>query len=116
MNIANSKNYINIPREDNVFSLLNCYPVAIFDALQAATGNRYADNNDIGLVNLRPIALFSNYKLTTNSRKHLDYISQTHIVCLMYKRIKSTRDSEDLSIGFDRHWNWRQWELTNNKV
>ena len=102
MNTANSKKYIDILRVDSVIFLLKCYPVVSFDDLQAATGNRYADKNDIRLVNLGPIALFSNYKLTTSSGKHLDDISQTHIVSVMYKLITSSRHADDLSIGFDR--------------
>ena len=67
----NSQIYINIPRKDSVISLLNSYIELNFDVLKAATSNRYADADDIRLINLGSIALFSNYKLTTNSRKHL---------------------------------------------
>ena len=103
MNTANSQIYINIPREDSVISLLNSYLELNFDVLQAATDNRYVDANDIRLVNLGPIALFSNYKLTTSSGKHLEKISHAHIVSLMYKLLTSSKDSDDLSIGFDRN-------------
>ena len=94
--------------------MLNSYLELNFDVLQAATGNRYADANDIRLVNLGPIALFSNYKLTTISGKHLEEISHAHIVSLMYK-LSSCRGSDDLSIGFDRDRNRRKRELTNNR-
>ena len=60
---ANSQIYINIPREDSIISLLNSYLYLNFDVVHAATINRYAENNDIRLVNLGPVALFSNYKL-----------------------------------------------------
>ena len=83
INTANSQIFINIPREDSVFSLLNSYLELIFDVLQAANNNRYADVSDIRLVNLGLIALFSNFKLTTSSGKHLEEISQAHIVSLM---------------------------------
>ena len=86
-----------------------------FDALHAAIGNRYADGDDIRLVNLAPIALFSNYKLTTSSGKHLENIDHAHIVSLMYELLTSSRGSDDLFIGFDRSLNRRQQELTNNK-
>ena len=33
----------------------------------------------------------------------------------MYKLLTSSRDSDDLSIGFDRDRNRRKRELTNNK-
>ena len=86
-----------------------------FDVLHAATNNRYADGDNIRLVNLGPIALFSNYKMTTSSWQHLEDISHTHIVSLMYKLIMSAKDTGDLSIGFDRDRGRRQRELTKNK-
>ena len=115
MNTANSRTYINIPREDSVNSLLNSYIELNFDVLHTADNNRYVDANDIRLVNLGPIALFSNYKLTTSSGKHLEEINHAHIVSLMYKLLTSSKDSDDLSIGFDRNRGRRKNELTNNK-
>ena len=116
INTANSQVYINIPREDSVISLLNSYLELNFDVLQAATNNRYVNANDIRLVNLGPTALFSNYKLTTSSGQHLGEISHAHIVSLMYKLLSSSKDSDDLSIGFDRSRDKRKRELTNNKI
>ena len=115
INTANSQVYINIPREDSVFSLLNSYLELNFDVLQAVTNNRYVDANDIRLVNLGPIALFSNYKLTTSSGKHLEEISHGYIVSLMYKLLTSSKDSNDLSICSYRNRDKRKRELTNNK-
>ena len=115
INTANSQVYINIPREDSVISLLKSYLELDFDVLRADNSNRYIDNNDIRLVNLGPIALFSNYKLTTNSGKHLENIDHAHIVSIIYKLITSSRGSDDLSIGFDRDRTRRRNELTNNK-
>ena len=116
INTANSQVYINIPREDSVISLLNSYLELNFDVLHAAApNNRYADGNDIRLVNLGPIALFSNYKLTTSSGKHLENIDHAHIVSLMYKLLSSSKGSDDLSIGFDRDRARRRNELTINK-
>ena len=112
MNTANSQIYINLLREDSVFSLLNSYLEINFDVLHAATNNRYTDGNDIRLVNLGLIALFSNCKLTTSSGKHLE---DTPIVSLTYKLLTSYKNSDDLFIGFDRDRNERQQELTNNK-
>ena len=83
INTANSQIYIKIPGEDSVISLLNSYLDLNFDVVHAATNNRYADGNDIRLVNLGPVALFSNYKLTTSSRKHLEDVSHAHVVSLM---------------------------------
>ena len=115
INFANSQIYINIPREDSVISLLNSYLELNFDVLRVDNSNRYVDANDIRLVNLGPIALFSNYKLTTSSGKHLEEISHAHIVSLMHKLLTSSKDSDDLSICFDRIRERRKNELTNNK-
>ena len=112
---ANSQVYINIPREDSVFSLLNSYLELNFDVLRADNSNRYLDGNVIRLVNLGPIALFSSYKLTTHSGKHLENIDHAHTVSLIYKLITSSRGSDDLSIGFDRDRTRRRNELTNIK-
>ena len=116
INAANSQIYINIPREDSVISLLNSYIELNFDVLRADKNNRYVDANDISLINLGPIAFFSNYKLTTSSGKHLEEISNAHIVSLMYKLLTSSKDKDDLSIGFDRNRGKRINELTNNKT
>ena len=116
INTTNSQVYINIPREDSVISLLNSYLELDFDVSHAGTNNRYEDGNNIRLVNLGPIALFSNYKLTTSSGKHLENIDHAHIVSLMYKLLTSSKESNDLSIGFDRDRNRRQRELTINKT
>ena len=86
-NAPNSQIYIKIPREDSVISLLNSYFEINFDVLKAATSNRYANADDIRLINLGPIALFSTYKLTTGSGKHLENIDHAYIVSLMYKSI-----------------------------
>ena len=115
INTANSQIYINILREDSVISLLNSYIELNFDVLHAADDNRYANADEIRLVNLGPIALFSNYKLTTSSGKHLEEISHAHIVSLMYKLLSSSKGSDDLSIGFDRDRGKRKRELTNDK-
>ena len=115
INTPNSQVYINIPREVSVISLLNSYLELNFDVIQAATNNRYTNDNDIRLVNLGPVALFSNYKLTTLSGKHLEEISHAHIVSLMYKLLTSSKDSEDSSIGFERSRARRKNELSNNK-
>ena len=115
INTPNSQIYINIPRENSVISLLNSYIELNFDVLKAATSNRYADADDIRLINLGPIALFSNYKLSTSSGKHLENIDHAHIVSLMYKLLSSSRDTDDLSIGLDRNRDKRKRELLNNK-
>ena len=67
-NTINSQISIFIPREVSIVSLLNSYHDLNFDVFYAATGNRYADGNDIRLINQEQIALFSNYVLTTSWR------------------------------------------------
>ena len=116
INTPNSQIYINIPREDSVISLLYSYIEKNFDVLKAATSNRYADADDIRSINLGPIALFSTYKLTTSLGKHLEKTDHAHIVSLIYKLLSSSRDSDDLSIGFDRSRDKRKRELLNNKT
>ena len=111
INTPNSQIYINIPREDSVLSLLNSYLDLNFEAIKKADDSRYANGNDIRFINLGPIALFSNFKLTKSSGKHL----HAHIVSLMYKLITYSRNSDDLSIGFDCARNKRKDELTLNK-
>ena len=95
--------------------MLNSYLELNFDVLQAPSNNRYVDASDIRLVNLGPIALFSNFELTTSSGKHLEEISHAHIVSLLYKLLTSSKDGDDLSIGFDRNCGRRKSEVSNNK-
>ena len=115
INTPNSQIYINIPREDSVISLLNSYLDLSFEVIKRADNSRYANGNDIRLVNLGPIALFSIFKLTSHSGKHLEEIIHAHLVSLMYKIITSTKNSDDLSIGFDRSRARRQDEMTDKK-
>ena len=115
INTPNSQIYINIPREDSVISLLNSYLDLNFEVVKKNDNSRYGKGNDIRLVNLGPIGLFSNFKLTTSSGKHLEDISHTHLVSLMYKLLTSSKNSDDLSIGFDRNRARRQDEMTDNK-
>ena len=115
INTANSQIYINIPREDSVIFLLNSYLELKFDVLQAASNNRYVGASDIRLVNLGPMALFSIFKLTSSSGKHLEEISHAHIVSLMYKLLTSSKDRDDLCIGFDRNHGRKKSEISNNK-
>ena len=94
---------------------MNSYLDLNFEVDKRADNSRYANGNDIRLVNLGPIALFSNFKLTTSSGKHLEDISHAHLISLMYKLVTSSKDSNDLSIGFDNSRNRRRDELALNK-
>ena len=115
INTPNSQIYINIPREDSVINLLNRYLDLNFEVIKKADKSRYGNANDIRLVNLGPIALFNSFILTTSSGNHLEDISRAHLVSLMYKLITCSRNSDDLSIGFDRSRARRQDEMTDNK-
>ena len=115
INTPHSQIYINIPRKDSVISLLNSYLDLSFEVVKRVDNSRYANGNDIRLVNLGPVALFNKFKLTTSSGKHLEDISHAHLVSLMYKLITSSKDSNDLSIGFDHSRNRRGDELALNK-
>ena len=115
INTPNSQIYINIPREDSVISLLNSYLDLSFEVIKKDDSSGYANGNDIRLVYLGPIALFSNFKLSTSSGKHLEDIGHAHLVSLMYKLITSSKDSNDLCIGFDNGRNRRKDELALNK-
>ena len=94
---------------------MNIYLDLKFEAIKTANDSRYGNGNGIRLVNLSPIALFGNYKLTTSSGNHLEDISHSHIVSLMYKLKNSIKKSDDLSIGFGRSRNRRRDELAQNK-
>ena len=110
LNTPNSQIYINIPKEFSVISLINSYLDLNFEVIKGNDNSTYGNGNDIRLVNLAPIALFSNFKLTTSSGKHLEDISHAHFVSLLYKLITSSKDSNDIPIGFDRSLNRRKEE------
>ena len=115
INTPNSQIYNNTPREDSVIRLLNSYLDLNFEVIKKTDNSRDGNGNDLGLINLCAIALFSIFKLTTSSGKHLEDISHSHIVSLLYKVIISSKDSKDLSIGFDRSRIRRKDELALNK-
>ena len=115
INTHNSQIYINITREDSVISLLNKYLDLNFEVIRKADESRYAKGNDIRLNNLGPIASFSSFKLLTSSGENLENISHAHIVSLKYKLITSSKDSNDLSIGFDHSRSRRRDKLAAKK-
>ena len=95
--------------------MLNIYLALNFEVIKRADNSREANGDDIRLVNLRIIALFSCFILTTSCGKHLEDFSHAHIVSLRYKLIRSAKDTDDLSIAFDRDCNRRGDELIHNK-
>ena len=54
--------------------------------------------------------------MTKSTGNHLEDISPAHVVSLVYKLITSAKDSDDLSIGFDRDRGKRRDELAHNKL
>ena len=76
---------------------------------------RFADGDEIGLVNFGPISLFSEAKLTTSSGKHLEKVDTLHLISLMYKLLTSTKSTSQLMYGFEENLSVRRQELTNNK-
>ena len=95
--------------------MLKSYLGLNFEVIKKADNSRYANGNNIQLINSGPIALLSNFIFTTSIGKHLEDISHAHIVSLMYKLISSAKDSNDLSKGFDHSCNRRRNELPANK-
>ena len=75
----------------------------------------YGTGNDIRLVILGPFAFFSNFILTTSSRKPLEDTTHAHIVSLINKLRTNAKDSDGLSIGFYRSRDRRRDELVYNK-
>ena len=103
VNRENSQIFIDIPEEDSAISLKDNYLKLDFNVIHRAGAHaQYADGDHIGLVNLGPIALFEKYRLTSCSGKEIEEIDNAHVICLMHKLISSSRDSDDLSIGFHR--------------
>ena len=59
--------------------------------------------------------MFSEYELTTSSGKNLERIEYAHVVWVMYKLVTRSKDSSDLSVGFDDSDDRRKTGLINNK-
>ena len=77
---------------------------------------RYANGDEINMVNFGPVALFSESKLTTSSGKHLEKIDNLHPICLMYKCWTSSQQTSQLMYGFEESTTIRRQELTTNKT
>ena len=108
--------FIDITREDSAISLKDSYFVVDFIVTHRAGAHaRYADGDHIGIVNLGPITLFNKYRLTSSSGKEIEDTDNAHVICLMYKLISSSRDSDDLPIGFQRSSGVPERELSKNK-
>ena len=114
-----NNNYSNIsiifPREDAYICLQNSYISLEFEVLKN-DDTRYADGDQISLVNFGPVALFSEAKLTTSSGKHLEKVDNLHPISVMIKLLTSTQQTSQLMYGFEESSTIRRQELTNNKT
>ena len=115
INNNNSNISIIFPREDAYICLQNSYISLEFEVLKN-DDTRYADGDQISLVNFGPVALFSEAKLTTSSGKHLEKVDNLHPICLMHKLLTSTQQTSQLMYGFEESQATRRQELTNNKT
>ena len=119
LNLVNGENnqiFIDITRENSAVSLKDSYFEIVFNVTHRAGAHaRYADGDQIRLVNLTIIALFHKYRITSSSGEEIEEIDNSHVICSTYNLISSSRDSDDLSIGFQKNIDARERELTNNK-
>ena len=115
INNNNSNISIIFPREDAYICLQNSYISLEFEVLKN-DDTRYADGDQISLVNFGPVALFSEVKLTTSSGKHLEKVDNLHPISLMYKLLTSNQQTSQLMYGFEESQATRRQELTNNKT
>ena len=115
INNNNSNISIIFPREDAYICLQNSYISLEFEVLKN-DDTRYADGDQISLVNFGPVALFSEAKLTTSSGKHLEKLDNLHPISLMYKLLTSNQQTSQLMYGFEESQATRRQELTNNKT
>ena len=95
VNNTNSNISISFPREDAYISLQNSSISLQFEVLKN-DNTRYADGDEISLVNFGPVASFSEAKLVTSSSKHLEKVDNLHTVCLMYKLLTSNQQTSEL--------------------
>ena len=114
VNNTNSNISVSLPREDAYICLQNSSISLEFEVLKN-NNTRFADGDEIGLVNFGPISLFSEAKLTTSSGKHLEKVDNLHLISLMYKCLTSTKSTSQFLYGFEESETIRRQELTNNK-
>ena len=114
VNNTNSNISVSLPRDDAYICLQNSFISLEFEVLKN-NNTRFADGDEIGLVNFGPISLFSEAKLTTSSGKHLEKVDNLHLISLMYKCLTSTKSTSQLLYVFEESETIRRQELTNNK-
>ena len=104
-----------MPREDAYICLQHSFISVEFEVLKN-DDTRYADSDEISLVNFGSVALFSETKLTTSSGKHLEKVDKLHPICLMYKCLTSSQQTSQLMYGFEESTAIRRQELTTNET
>ena len=112
---ANSNISISLPRENAYICLQLSYISLEFEVLKN-NNTRYADCDQTSLANFGPIALFSEAKLVTSSRKHLEKVDNLHTISLMYKLLTRTQQTSQLMYGFEKSSTIRRQEQTNSKT
>ena len=115
INNNNSNISIIFPREDAYICLQNSFISLEFEVLKN-DDTRYADGDQISLVNFGPVALFSEAKLTTSSGKLLEKVDNLHPICLMHKLLTSNQQTSQLMYGFEESQATRRQELITNKT
>ena len=78
----NSNISISLPREDAYICLQHSFISVDFEVLEN-DNTRYANGDEVSLVNFGPFALLSEAKLTTSSGKHLEKVDNLHPICLL---------------------------------
>ena len=115
VNNNNSNISFSLTRQDAYICLHNSCISLEFEVLQN-DDTRYADGDQISLINFGPVALFSEAKLTTSSGKHSEKVDILHIISIMHKLSTSTQYTSELLYGFEESQATRRLELTNNKT
>ena len=110
-----SNNSIRLPREDAYICLQHSFISVEFEVLKN-DDTRYADGDQISLVNFGSVALFSEAKHTTSSGKHLEKVDNLHPILLTYKLLTSSQQTSQLMYGIEESTTIRRKELTNNKT
>ena len=115
INNNNSNISIIFPREDAYICLQNSYISLEFEIFKN-DNTRYADGDQISLVNFGPVALFSEAKLTTSSGKYSEKVDNLHPISLMYKLLTSNQQTSQLMYEFEESQATGRQELTTNKT
>ena len=111
---TNSKISNSLSRKDAYICLQSSHISLDFEVLKN-DDTRYADGDEIALVNFGPVASFSEAKLTPSSRKHLEKVEKLPIISTMHNPLTSQQTSE-LMYGFEESVIIRRQELTNNNT